>query len=183
MLEALLRVSYLFCSLCLCILIVRDIRCFLITTYPPLPRKRVGGWVLLFSRCRSLPIGVGMLVLAFAAGRGFSTELEWDVCFARYAGLTEPIRRTPPCAACFPHSPWPLQPDPTRCGGVPCENRATCPRYYASAALASGRFFVRPWLPQGAALAHPNIRAAVSACCFPLLQGPRLWCFGLQRAR
>ncbi|CAM9728445.1 unnamed protein product [Laminaria digitata] len=32
------------------------------------------------------------------------------------------------------------------------------------AALASGRFFVRPWLPQGAALAHPNMRAAVTHC-------------------
>lgn len=31
-----------------------------------------------------------------------------------------------------------------------------------AAALASGRFFVRPWLPQAAALAHPHIKAAVS---------------------
>ncbi|CAN0290200.1 unnamed protein product, partial [Ectocarpus sp. 13 AM-2016] len=34
----------------------------------------------------------------------------------------------------------------------------------AAAALASGRFFVRPWLPQGAALAHPHVKVAVTHC-------------------
>ncbi|CAM9734544.1 unnamed protein product [Ectocarpus sp. 4 AP-2014] len=32
------------------------------------------------------------------------------------------------------------------------------------AALASGRFFIRPWLPQGAALAHPHVKVAVTHC-------------------
>lgn len=41
-----------------------------------------------------------------------------------------------------------------------------------AAALASGKFFLRPWLPQGAALAHPHVKAAVSLQ--PVHQ-PRHW--------